>query len=75
MRFARITVDGDKMGGVPCIRDLRVPVATVLAMIADGMSEQEILAAYPYLESEDIRESLRYSAEAVAERAIPIPLP
>jgi len=63
------------MGGVPCIRDLRVPVATVLAMIADGMSEQEILAAYPYLESEDIRESLRYSAEAVAERAIPIPLP
>lgn len=75
MRFTRITVEADKMGGVPCIRGLRVPVTTVVAMVADGITEREILAAYPYLESEDIRESLRYAAEAVAERAIPIPAP
>jgi uncharacterized protein (DUF433 family) len=75
MKFTRITVDGDKMGGVPCIRGLRVPVATVVAMVADGMTEQEILEAYPYLEAEDIKEALRYAAEAVRERAIPNPTP
>ena len=61
------------MGGVPCIRGLRVPVATVVAMVADGMTEQQILDAYPYLEAEDIKEALHYAAEAVRERAIPIP--
>lgn len=61
------------MGGMPCIRGLRVPVATVVAMVADGMTEQEILGAYPYLELEDIREALHYAAEAVKERAIPLP--
>ena len=73
MRFTRITVEADKMGGLPCIRGLRVPVATVVAMVADGMTEPEILKAYPYLESEDIKEALRYAAEAVKERAIPLP--
>lgn len=72
MKFTRITVDADKMGGVPCIRGLRVPVATVVALVADGMSEQDILNAYPYLEAEDIREALHYAAEAVKERAIPL---
>ncbi len=72
MRFTRITVEADKMGGVPCIRGLRVPVATVVAMVADGMTGKEILEAYPYLESEDIKEALRYAAEAVRERAIPL---
>jgi uncharacterized protein (DUF433 family) len=70
--FDRITVDPDKMGGVPCIRSLRVPVATVVGMVADGMSEEEILRAYPDLEPEDIREALRYAAEAVREREIPL---
>ncbi len=51
------------MGGVPCIRGLRIPVATVVAMVADGMAEAEILRAYPDLEPEDIREALRYAAE------------
>jgi uncharacterized protein (DUF433 family) len=60
------------MGGVPCIRGLRIPVATVLGMLADGMSEQEILAAYPDLEVEDIREAMRYAAEAVRERELPL---
>ena len=72
MRFTRITVEADKMGGLPCIRGLRVPVATVVAMVADGMTEPEILKTYPYLESEDIKEALRYAAEAVRERAIPL---
>jgi uncharacterized protein (DUF433 family) len=72
MAFSRITVDPDQMGGVPCIRGLRIPVATVVAMIADRMSESEILDAYPDLEEEDIRESLRFAAEAVRERELPM---
>ena len=75
MKFTRITVDANKMGGIPCIRGLRVPVATIVAMVADGMSEGQILEAYPYLEAEDIREALRYAAEAVRERAIPLTSP
>jgi uncharacterized protein (DUF433 family) len=72
MSFTRITVHAGQMGGVPCIRGLRIPVATVLGMLADGMSEQEILAAYPDLEAEDIREAMRYAAEAVRERELPL---
>jgi hypothetical protein len=49
--FDRITAEPDKMGGVPCIRGLRIPVATVVGMVADGMTEQEILQAYPDLEA------------------------
>jgi len=70
--FQRITVKPDQMGGVPCIRGLRIPVATVVAMVADGMTEDEILRDYPDLEREDIREALRYAAEAVRERELPI---
>lgn len=70
MAFERITVDPDVMGGTPCIRGLRVPVATVLIMVADGMSPSEIVAELPGLEVEDIPEALRYAAETVrpAER-------
>ena len=56
MRFTRITVNPKQMGGVPCIRGLRIPVATVVSMVADNIPEDEILKAYPDLESEDIRE-------------------
>lgn len=63
------------MGGVPCIRGLRIPVATIVGMVADGMSEQEILEAYPDLEPEDIREALRYAAEALRERELPLRVP
>lgn len=72
MTFPRITVRPDQMGGVPCLRDLRIPVATVVGMIADGMTEGEILKAYPDLEPDDIREALRYAAEAVRERELPL---
>ena len=75
MRFERITVDPDQMGGVPCVRRLRIPVATVVGMVADGMTEADILAAYPDLTNEDIRESLKYAADAVRERELPIAVP
>lgn len=72
MVFERITIDAGQMGGVACIRGLRIPVATVVAMVADGMSEQEILRAYPDLEAEDIREALHYAAESIRVREIPL---
>ena len=71
MNYTRVTVNPDQMGGVPCIRRLRIPVATVVAMIADGMSVQEILRSYPDLEEADISEALRFAAEAVRERDLP----
>lgn len=70
--FTRITVDPNQMGGMPCIRGLRIPAATVVGMVAEGMTEQEILDAYPDLEREDIREALRFAAEAVRERELPL---
>jgi len=72
MAFHRITVDPRQMGGVPCLRGLRIPVATVVGMVADGMSEDAILQAYPDLEREDIREALRYAAAALQERELPL---
>ena len=72
MTFKRTTVNVEQMGGVPCIRGLRIPVATVIGMIAEGMNEQEILRGYPDLEIEDIREALRYAAEALRERELPL---
>jgi len=60
------------MGGVPCMRGLRIPVATVVGMVADGMSVEQILEAYPDLEREDVGEALRYAADAVREREIPL---
>lgn len=72
MNFTRITVNPHQMGGVPCIRGLRIPVATVVAMVAEGMSEAEILQALPDMETEDIREALRFAAEAVREQVLPL---
>ena len=72
MKFTRITVKPDQMGGVPCIRGLRIPVATVVGMVAEGMSQEEILIAFPDLEPADIREALHFAAEAVRERELPL---
>jgi uncharacterized protein (DUF433 family) len=72
MRFERITVNPDQMGGVPCIRGLRIPVATVVGMVADGMTTDEIIDALPDLEVGDIREALRFAAEAMLERQLPL---
>jgi uncharacterized protein (DUF433 family) len=75
MRFERITVDPEQMDGLPCIRGLRIPVVTVVDMVAAGMTEGEILADFPGLEAEDIREALRYAAAAVRERQLPLIVP
>ena len=72
MRFERITVDPTQMGGVPCIRGLRIPVATVVGLVADGLSFEEILADYPDLQRSDIQEALRFAELAVRERALPL---
>jgi len=72
MEFKRITVNAVQMGGIPCLRGLRIPVATVVGMVADNMKEEEILESFPDLEPEDIQEALRYAAEAVRERELPL---
>ena len=72
VEFARISVDPRQMGGVPCIRRLRIPVATVVGMVADRMTHEAILQAYPDLQPEDIDEALLYAAEAVRERELPL---
>jgi len=59
-QFKRITVDPNHMGGIPCVRGLRIPVATVVGMVSEGMTELEILTAYPDLELEDIREVVHH---------------
>jgi uncharacterized protein (DUF433 family) len=61
------------MGGKPCLRGLRVTVGTVVGLVASGHSEAEILAAYPYLEPEDIRQALAYAAWRVEEIEVPLP--
>lgn len=65
--FERVTVNPNQMGGVPCIRGLRIPVATVLRMLAAGMSEEEILADYPDLQIDDIRECLHFAAASAMD--------
>lgn len=70
MKLSRITVDPAQMGGVPCIRSLRIPVATVVELVAQGNDSAQIIEDYPDLEEEDIREALRNAAEAVRERAL-----
>lgn len=74
MNFDRITIDPEVMGGAPCIRGLRIPVATVISMLADGMTAEEIAAELPELEDEDVRQSLRYAAQAMQERHLPLRL-
>ena len=63
MTWTRITVKPNQMAGVPCIRGLRIPVATVVGMVAEGMTHDEILRSYPDLVAEDIREALVFAAD------------
>ena len=71
--FERITVDPGQMGGVPCVRHLRIPVATVLRLLPGGLSEPAILSEYPDLRIDDIRECLRFAAASVSERELALP--
>lgn len=72
MRFARIIVNPAQMGGQACIRGLRIPVATVVEMVADGMTVEEIVAAFPDLEPADVAEALHCAAVALEERVLPL---
>ena len=72
--FPRITFDPSVMGGKACIRGLRVTAGTVVGLLASGRSAEEILAAYPYLEREDIDQSLAYAAWRLEEREVPLSL-
>ncbi|HEX3883124.1 MAG TPA: DUF433 domain-containing protein [Stellaceae bacterium] len=69
--FDRITFEPGKMGGRACIRGMRVTVGLVVSLVADGLSWDEILADYPYLEREDIRQALSYAAWLAREEVIP----
>lgn len=71
--FDRITIDPAVMGGKACIRGMRVTVGTVVGLLAAGRSPAQILSAYPYLEQEDINQSLAYAAWRLEEREIPLP--
>ena len=71
MMYSRVTIDPQQMDVLPCIRRLRVPVATVVSMVAAGMTNEEILTPYPDLEPNDIRKALTFAEEAVREHAIP----
>jgi uncharacterized protein (DUF433 family) len=72
VRFDRISVDHRVMGGVPCISGTRIPVVTVVSLVAEGSTEQAIVESYPQLTVDDVREALRYAAEAVRERELPL---
>jgi uncharacterized protein (DUF433 family) len=63
MRWTRITLNPNQMGGEACIRGLRIPVTTVMGMVREGMSHQEILSAYPDLAEDDICEALAFARE------------
>lgn len=71
-QLARITLDPQVMGGKPCIRGLRVTVGTIIGLMASGYSPTDILEAYPYLETEDLREALAYAAWRVEETELPL---
>ena len=75
MSFDRITADPGRMGGVPCIRDLRVTVSMVLGRLGGGATVEEILAEYPYLEREDILAALEFAAAVVNEHEVPLSRP
>jgi len=69
--FDRITIDPAVMGGKPCLRGLRVTVGTIVGLVASGVSSNEILELYPYLEEGDIRAALSYAAWRAEEHDLP----
>jgi uncharacterized protein (DUF433 family) len=75
MAYERITVDPNRMRGLPCIRDTRVTVSAVLGQLAAGRSVEDVLDDYPYLERADILAALEFAAAAVQERELPLAMP
>jgi len=72
LEFDRITFDPNVMGGRACIRGMRITVSFVVNLVADGISTEEVIEAYPYLESEDIWQALRYAAWLTEETVHPL---
>jgi uncharacterized protein (DUF433 family) len=68
--FSRITHDPNVMGGKPCIRGLRVTVGMIVGQIGAGLTIEELLSDYPYLDRDDVLEALRYAAWRAQEREI-----
>ncbi len=75
MHLDRIAVDPNRMGGAPCIRDLRVTVSMVLGQLAAGLTRDELVEDYPYVEPEDVTAALEYGAARVNEREVPVARP
>jgi uncharacterized protein (DUF433 family) len=73
--YERITVNPAQMGGLPCIRGMRITVSAVLGQLAGGQSVEDVLADFPYLEREDVFAALEYAAAAVSERELPLAQP
>lgn len=70
--FERITIDPAQMGGLPCIRGLRIPVSTVIGQLAAGRTHQQVLEDFPDLSEEDVLAALEFAAAAVQERELPL---
>ena len=71
----RITFDPNVMGGRACIRGMRITASMIVGLVAEGHTTKEILEAYPYLEEDDVRQALAYSAWRAAEIEIPLTMP
>jgi uncharacterized protein (DUF433 family) len=74
LEFDRITFDPKVMGGKACIRGMRITVSLIVSLVANGISTEEIIEAYPYLEREDIQQALQYVAWLAEETVHPIEL-
>lgn len=68
MTFKRVTIDPNKMGGLPCIKGLCIPLVTIVDLLVNHLSREDILLHYPDLEPEDIDEALKYAADTLRER-------
>ena len=75
MSFERVTIDPEQMGGMPCIRGLRVTVSLVVGQLAGGSTIEQVLIDYPYLERADVLAALEYAAAAVSEQTLPLTRP
>jgi len=71
-KFPRITLNPEKCFGKPCIRGLRIPVASILSYLGNGMTVEDILKEWPELELEDIYQALGYAALTMEERTVPL---
>ena len=72
MAYERITVDPERMRGLPSIRDTRMTVSAVLGQLASGRTIDQVVEDYPYLDRDDVLAALEYAAAATQERELPL---